>query len=40
MPDGDEKAREVFEKVAERVHERYCTVSQALRDNVPVTVEI
>jgi uncharacterized OsmC-like protein len=29
----------VFEKVADRVHERYCTVSQALRDSVPVIVK-
>jgi putative redox protein len=38
LPAGDEKARPVFESVAERVHERYCTVSAALRDTVPVTV--
>lgn len=40
MPPGDEKAREVFEKVAERVHHRYCTVSQALRDEIPVSVNL
>ncbi len=39
MPEGDLEARAVYEKVAERVHERYCTVSMALRDSVPVTIK-
>jgi putative redox protein len=39
LPEGDDQAQEVFEKVADRVHERYCTVSQALRDSVPVIVK-
>ena len=39
MPEGDPEARAVYEKVAERVHERYCTVSMALRDSVPVTMK-
>jgi uncharacterized OsmC-like protein len=39
MPEGDPEARAVYEKVAERVHERYCTVSMALRDSVPVTIK-
>jgi uncharacterized OsmC-like protein len=38
LPAGDDEAKAVFEKVAERVHERYCTVSKALRDHTPVTV--
>jgi uncharacterized OsmC-like protein len=38
LPEGDNQAQAVFEKVAERVHERYCTVSQALRESVPVIV--
>jgi len=38
MPPGDDEARAVFEAVAERVHERYCTVSRALRETVPITV--
>jgi uncharacterized OsmC-like protein len=38
MPPRDDEARAVFEKVAERVHERYCTVSRALRETVPVSV--
>jgi uncharacterized OsmC-like protein len=38
LAEGDDAARPVFEKVAERVHERYCTVSRALRDPTPVIV--
>ncbi|WP_019630914.1 OsmC family protein [Actinomadura atramentaria] len=37
LPADDEKAAEVFEAVAHRVHERYCTVGNALRE--PMTVE-
>jgi uncharacterized OsmC-like protein len=32
LPPGDEKAAEVFEAVAHRVHESYCTVGRALRE--------
>ncbi len=37
LPEGDEKAREVFEAVAHRVHERYCTVGNALAEPMKVT---
>ncbi len=33
LPEGDEKATEVFEAVARRVHEHHCTVGRALREN-------
>lgn len=36
LPEGDEKAAEVFEAVAHRVHERYCTVGRALKEATPV----
>lgn len=36
LPEGDEKAREVFEAVAQRVHDRYCTVGNALKNPMPV----
>lgn len=36
LPEGDEKAREVFEAVAQRVHDRYCTVGNALKNPTPV----
>ncbi|MDI1465304.1 OsmC family protein [Catellatospora sp. KI3] len=32
LPPGDAKAAEVFEAVAHRVHEGYCTVGRALRE--------
>jgi putative redox protein len=32
LPEGDEKAAEVFKAVAHRVHEGYCTVGRALRE--------
>ncbi|GHJ48412.1 hypothetical protein Cs7R123_57540 [Catellatospora sp. TT07R-123] len=32
LPPGDDKAAEVFEAVAHRVHEGYCTVGRALRE--------
>jgi putative redox protein len=38
LPDGDGEAREVYEAVAERVHERHCTVSTALREPTEVIV--
>lgn len=31
LPEGDDKAAEVFRAVAHRVHERHCTVGRALR---------
>jgi putative redox protein len=37
LPEGDEKAAKVLEGVAHRVHERYCTVGNALRE--PMKVE-
>ncbi|GAA4098650.1 OsmC family protein [Actinomadura miaoliensis] len=37
LPEGDEKAAEVFEAVARRVHKSYCTVGNALKE--PMTVE-
>ncbi|GLZ04158.1 hypothetical protein Acsp03_16240 [Actinomadura sp. NBRC 104412] len=36
IPEGDDKAREVFEAVAKRVHERYCTVGNALKEPMQV----
>lgn len=36
LPEGDDKAAEVFEAVAKRVHERYCTVGRALKEQTPV----
>lgn len=36
LPEGDDKAAEVFTAVAERVHERYCTVGRSLREGTPV----
>lgn len=36
VPLGDAKADETFRAVAERVHERYCTVGKALREATPV----
>lgn len=32
LPPGDEQAAEVFRSVAQRVHERHCTVGRALRE--------
>jgi uncharacterized OsmC-like protein len=37
LPEGDAKAAEVFEAVARRVNERYCTVGNALKE--PMKVE-
>lgn len=36
LPEGDEKAEEVFRNVAARVHANYCTVSNTLQKGVPV----
>jgi putative redox protein len=40
LPEGDEKAAEVLRAVAHRVEEKYCTVSQALRDNMEINLEL
>jgi putative redox protein len=34
LPPGDDKAAEVFQAVAHRVHEHHCTVGRALRENM------
>jgi uncharacterized OsmC-like protein len=36
LPEGDEKAAAVFAEVARRVHDGYCTVGNALREQTPV----
>jgi putative redox protein len=36
LPPGDDKAAQLFHDVAERVHERSCTVSTALLTETPV----
>ncbi|MFG1999826.1 OsmC family protein [Spirillospora sp. NPDC048911] len=36
LPPGDDKAAEVLAKVAERVHDRYCTVGNALKEPMKV----
>ncbi|MEV0717532.1 OsmC family protein [Asanoa sp. NPDC050611] len=40
LPKDDAEAEPVFRAVAERVHERHCTVSTALREQTTVDVEI
>ncbi|MER5645840.1 OsmC family protein [Streptosporangium sp. NPDC002524] len=40
LPEGDEKAAEVLRAVAQRVEEKYCTVSRALRDNMEINLEL
>ncbi|MEU8377946.1 OsmC family protein [Streptosporangium sp. NPDC048865] len=40
LPEGDEKAAEVLRAVARRVEEKYCTVSQALRDTMEINLEL
>lgn len=37
LPEGDDRAAEVFEAVARRVHERYCTVGRAVKE--PTEIE-
>jgi uncharacterized OsmC-like protein len=32
LPEGDDKAEDVLKAVAKRVHERYCTVGNALKE--------
>ena len=39
LPEGDSEAAEVFRAVAERVHERHCTVGRALREETP-TIQV
>lgn len=39
LPEGDSEAAEVFRAVAERVHERHCTVGRALREATP-TIQV
>ncbi|GAA1415965.1 OsmC family protein [Catellatospora coxensis] len=39
LPPGDDKAAEVFESVAHRVHENHCTVGRALREGTE-TIQI
>ncbi|MGH3238818.1 MAG: OsmC family protein [Spirillospora sp.] len=36
LPEGDDKAADVLKAVAERVHEKYCTVGNALREPMKV----
>ncbi|MCI0688597.1 MAG: OsmC family protein [Sporichthyaceae bacterium] len=40
LPPEDPQAATVFRDVAERVHERHCTVSTALRQPTDVTVQL
>jgi putative redox protein len=40
LPEGDDKADEVFRAVAHRVHERHCTVSRSLEKGTEVKVEL
>lgn len=36
LPEGDEQAAKIFTEVAGRVHDSYCTVGNALREQTPV----
>ncbi|MBD2898006.1 OsmC family protein [Actinomadura nitritigenes] len=36
LPEGDDKAEDVLKAVAKRVHERYCTVGNALKEPMKV----
>ncbi|GAA3124406.1 hypothetical protein GCM10010466_14160 [Planomonospora alba] len=40
LPEGDEKAGEVFRAVARRVEENHCTVSNALRGQTEIILEL
>jgi putative redox protein len=40
LPEGDEKAAQVFSDVARRVHEGYCTVGNALKERTPVELAL
>jgi uncharacterized OsmC-like protein len=37
LPEGDDKAAEIFKAVAARVHDRYCTVGRALKEVTEVS---
>jgi uncharacterized OsmC-like protein len=39
LPPGDDRAAEVFEAVAHRVHSKHCTVGRALREPTP-TIQV
>ncbi|HEU5030261.1 MAG TPA: OsmC family protein [Spirillospora sp.] len=36
LPEGDDKAEDVLRAVAKRVHERYCTVGNALKEPMKI----
>ncbi|QKG26413.1 OsmC family protein [Actinomadura verrucosospora] len=36
LPEGDDKAEDVLKAVAKRVHERYCTVGNALKEPMKI----
>jgi uncharacterized OsmC-like protein len=36
LPEGDERAEEVLKAVAKRVHDRYCTVGNALKEPMKI----
>jgi uncharacterized OsmC-like protein len=36
LPEGDDKAADVFAAVAKRVHDRYCTVGRSLQEGTSV----
>jgi uncharacterized OsmC-like protein len=36
LPEGDDKAEDVLKAVAKRVHDRYCTVGNALKEPMKV----
>ncbi|MEU5881609.1 OsmC family protein [Spirillospora sp. NPDC047279] len=36
LPEGDDEAADVLAKVAQRVHEKYCTVGNALKEPMKV----
>lgn len=38
LPEGDDEAEEVFKAVAQRVHDRACTVSRTLAEGTQVTI--
>jgi putative redox protein len=40
LPEGDEKAAGVLRAVAQRVEEKYCTVSRALRETTEINLEL
>lgn len=36
LPEGDDKAQDVLKAVAKRVHDRYCTVGNALKEPMKI----